>query len=100
MVYSVHSGEWSELVGDTDLVAYPNWSRDSRYIYFEGLRDGPAVFRVRVSDHKLERLISLAGIRRFSGDQWQWSGLAPDDSFLLSRDAGTQEVYALEWQAP
>ncbi|KAA6465012.1 hypothetical protein DYQ86_03405 [Acidobacteria bacterium AB60] len=100
MLYRLRSGEWTQLLRVTGLIAYPNWSHDSKYVYFEGREDGPAVFRIRVSDHKLERLISLAGVRRFSGDLWQWSGLAPDDSFLLSRDASTQEVYALEWQAP
>jgi hypothetical protein len=26
--------------------------------------------------------------------------MAPDDSPLLLRDTGTQEIYALDWQAP
>jgi hypothetical protein len=26
--------------------------------------------------------------------------LAPDDSPLLLRDTGTQEIYALDWQVP
>jgi hypothetical protein len=26
--------------------------------------------------------------------------LAPDDSLLLLRDAGTQDVYALDWEEP
>lgn len=102
MLYNMHSGEWGDLlsVGVAGLIAYPNWSHDSKYIYFEGREGSPAVFRVRVSDHKLEKLISLAGVRRYTGDLWQWSGLTPDDSFLLARDAGAQEVYALEWRAP
>jgi len=29
-----------------------------------------------------------------------WGGLAPDDSPLLLRDAGTHDIYALDWQAP
>jgi len=29
-----------------------------------------------------------------------WLGLAPDDSPVLLRDTGTQEIYALDWQAP
>jgi hypothetical protein len=28
-----------------------------------------------------------------------WLGMAPDDSPLLLRDTGTQEIYALDWQA-
>jgi hypothetical protein len=29
-----------------------------------------------------------------------WTGLAPDDCILMLRDAGTREIYALEWEAP
>ena len=29
-----------------------------------------------------------------------WLGFAPDDSPLLLRDTGTQEIYALDWEAP
>jgi hypothetical protein len=29
-----------------------------------------------------------------------WVGPAPDDSPLLVRDAGTQDIYALDWEAP
>ena len=30
----------------------------------------------------------------------QWLGLAPDDSPLVARDIGNQEIYALEMQWP
>jgi hypothetical protein len=29
-----------------------------------------------------------------------WLGMAPDDSPLLLRDTGTNEIRALDWQAP
>jgi hypothetical protein len=29
-----------------------------------------------------------------------WFGLAPDDSPLVLRDTGTQDIYALDWEAP
>jgi hypothetical protein len=31
---------------------------------------------------------------------YQWTGLAPDDSPLLLRDVGTEEIYGLELQVP
>ena len=103
MLYTLRSGQWSELVSplENTLLAFPNWSHDGKYVYFDRVLVGdPALYRVRVSDRKLEKLVSLADVRRFAGDMWQWSGLAPDDSPLLVRDAGTQEIYALDWQAP
>jgi hypothetical protein len=70
-------------------------------LYFDAVvPEDPALFRIRVSDHKLERLLSLKGVRRFWGEAFEWSGLAPDDSFLLVRDVSSQEIYALDWQAP
>jgi hypothetical protein len=27
-------------------------------------------------------------------------GLAPDDSLLLLKDTGTQDIYALDWEVP
>jgi hypothetical protein len=30
----------------------------------------------------------------------EWNGLAPDDSPLILRDVATQEIYALNWEAP
>ena len=61
-----------------------------------------AVFRVRVSDDKLERFRTLAGLRRAESPilTWPWMGLAPDGSPLLVRDTGSQEIYALDWEAP
>ena len=36
-------------------VAYPNWSRDGKYVYFDDPYTGePAIYRVRISDRKTE----------------------------------------------
>jgi len=39
-------------------------------------------------------------VRRAVGAFAAWSGLALDDAPLVLRDTGTQEIYALDWQAP
>jgi Tol biopolymer transport system component len=81
------------------LVSYPSWSRDGKYIYFDSpFADDPALYRVRISDHKLERLVSLKGFQR-SGS-YNWFGIAADDSPMVVRYAGTREIYALDWDAP
>jgi hypothetical protein len=56
--------------------------------------------RVRVSDGKAEQLASLRNVRRFLGIWGFWSGMAPGDIPVLARDAGEQEVYALDWRLP
>ena len=98
MLFEVSTQKWSELA--KIFVAYPNWSRDGRYLYFDGTLDNKeSFFRVQVSDGKLERLFSLDGFQPASGPFGIWSGLGPDGTPLVVRDASIQEIYALDWDA-
>jgi len=88
---------WTELVKMN--IGYPSWSHDGQYLYFDDeLTEDPAFFRVRISDHQLERLASLKDIHRLWGPQSEWSGLGPDDSLLVTRNISSPEIYALDWQ--
>jgi Tol biopolymer transport system component/DNA-binding winged helix-turn-helix (wHTH) protein len=99
MLFDRVSQQWQELVSLP--IGYPSWSRDGQYLYFDTTLTGDAAFfRVRISDRKLERLLSLKGVRRYWGEFGPWTGLAPDDSPLVARDTSSQEIYALDWQAP
>jgi len=103
LVFDLAARKWFELT--TIIVGYPSWSHDSKYIYFDTWGPDTALYRVRVSDRKIERLASLKGLRRTAGlaGGWTfggWSGLAPDDCPLVVRDTGTQEIYAFDWEAP
>ncbi len=53
-----------------------------------------------LADHKLARVASLKDFRRVVNPFISWSGLTPDGFSLLMRDVGTQEVYALDFEAP
>lgn len=99
MLFDRSRQQWEELVSMP--MGYPSWSHDGQYIYFDTTLTADAnFFRLRISDHKVERLASLKGMQRFWGDLGSWTGLAPDDSPLLVRDTSSQEIYALDWQAP
>jgi Tol biopolymer transport system component len=99
MVFNFASQKWSELV--VHDVGFPEWSADSRYVYFDtGTSKELAIYRVRVADRKLERVASLENFRRVVNPWVSWMGLAPDDSPLLMRDVGSQEVYALDFEEP
>jgi Tol biopolymer transport system component len=95
MLFDLTTQKWTELT--KIFAAYPAWSRDSRYLYFDG---NQGYYRVQVPSGKLERLFSLEGFRAAGGAFGNWSGLAPDESPLLVRDASIQELYALDWEAP
>ena len=97
MLFDRSSQQWTELVRMG--IGYPSWSRDGQYLYFDSiLTEDPAFFRVKISDHRLERLASLKDIHRLWGPNAEWSGLGPGDSLLVTRNISSPEIYALDWQ--
>lgn len=78
-----------------------NWSHDETSIYVSGsLNEGEGgIYRVRLSDHKIERIVHDEEIGRIAGAIRGWVGLAPDDSPLVMRDKSLHEIYALDWEA-
>jgi serine/threonine protein kinase/Tol biopolymer transport system component len=99
MLFDFTTQKWTVLANI--FVAYPTWSRDGRYLYFDGILDNQeGYFRVRTADGKLERLFSLMGFQAAGGAFGNWSGLAPDETPLFVRDVSIQEIYALDWERP
>jgi Tol biopolymer transport system component len=94
MLFDFQTQKWQELARVT--MGFPNWSKNSDYVYFLHEEDQPSVMRVHLSDHKVETVADLKHFRQ-AGYWSVWLGMAPDDSPLLLRDIGTQEVYALDW---
>ena len=98
LVFDFQSQKWTELAKAN--FGYPTWSRNSEYVYFDTVGADAAFFRVRILDRKIERLVSLKDILRKLGAFGPWTGLAPDDSPLIARDASFDQIYALDWEAP
>ncbi len=97
MLFDRTNQQWTELARMG--IGYPSWSHDGQYLYFDSiLTEDPAFFRVRIANHRLERLVSLKDIHRLWGPQSEWSGLGPDDSLLVTRNISSPEIYALDWQ--
>jgi len=99
MLFDFHSQTWRELVRGA-YFGVTNWSADGRFVYY--LRRGrePAVLRVGITDGSVEQIAGLKDLRQTGFRGAFWTGLAPDDSPLVLRDTGTQEIYALDLQAP
>ena len=100
MLFDFQARKWTEAA--KTVVNSPAWSRDSNYIYFDNypIQEERALLRLRLSDHKIEPVLSLKNIRRAAGYPGVWSGIDPDGSPLIVRDIGSQEIYALDWQLP
>jgi eukaryotic-like serine/threonine-protein kinase len=96
VLFDFQTQRWSELARTP--LGFPNWSADGKYVYFLRVPENPAVLRVRISDRKVEEVANLKGLP-ITG-YWGFSlTLTPDDSPLLLRNIGTQDVYSLDWEA-
>ena len=95
MLFDLQTQTWSELAKGS--MGWLNLSKDGQYIYVLDFTGAGAVLRTRIADHKTERVADLRNLvitGRFGGGL----SLAPDDSPLLLRDTGTQDIYALDWE--
>jgi len=97
MIFDFDTRKWSVLAQGN--LAYPCWSRDGQYVYFLQPASNPGVMRAGIRDRKLEQVVSLKGFQ-MTGYWGLWLGLAPDDSPLLLKDAGTHEIVSMEWHEP
>ena len=96
-LFDFKTEKWAVL---SNMVAgYPGWSQDGKYVYFLQQQQDVGVFRVGIRDRKVEQVVSVKGFQ-LTGYWGNWLGLAPDDSPLLLKDTGSQEIVALDWEAP
>ncbi len=97
MLFDFKTRKWSLLA--KELAAFPSWSRDSQYVYFLRTLENGGLERVGIRDRKVEQVASLKGFQT-TGFYGVWLGLAPDDSALLLKDTGTQDIVSMDWIAP
>jgi serine/threonine protein kinase/Tol biopolymer transport system component len=103
MLYDFGAQKWSKWLTEPGNLAYPTWSKDSTYMYFDNfLTDHPTSRRVKIGSSQSEALYSLSSLNRYQNNNasGQWSGMAPDDSRLYVQDLSVTEVYALDVDWP
>ncbi len=99
LLFNFATQKWSELAKTT--IGFFDWSADSKFVYFDnGYSTDQAVYRVRISDQKIEQVAGLRDFRRVVTPWNTWFGLTPDGATLFMHDVGSQEVYALDFEAP
>ena len=102
MLFDLTTHRTAELIRSINI-GWPEWSHDSKSVFFlfaEPPDNTFGIFRVRLDDRQTERVMSLKEVRLALGLLGEWHGLAPDDSPLMLRDTASQEIYALDWEAP
>lgn len=103
LLFDRETHKWSVLINTKTLGAgFPQWASDSKSLYLPELGDShaPALYRIRIADHQLERLAALNIPEGITGFWSGWGGVAPDGSLLVMRDLGIQEIYALDVDLP
>jgi serine/threonine protein kinase/Tol biopolymer transport system component len=97
LLYDFQTQKWTGISKGT--LGWLNWSKDGQYLYVLDFTGKGAVLRIRLSDHESEQVVDLKDF--VTTGLWGGSlSLAPDDSPLLLRDRGTQDIYALDWIEP
>jgi Tol biopolymer transport system component len=97
MLFDFQTQKWIETARGS--LGWEEFTRDGQYLYFNDLSGDGSVMRLRLSDLKLEKAINLKGIA-LVGYYNVWFAPAPDNSVMMLRNAGTQDVYALDWEEP
>ena len=91
-IYDVATRKQTEI---TDMHGgWPSWSRDGESLFFEA---DQAWWRFRMGNRKLEKVTSIEKMH-LAGQGWFASGL--NNTLVTARAIGTEEVYALDWEAP
>lgn len=97
LLFDFQTQKWVQLASGS--LSWLNWSNDGKYVYVLDFSRKNAVVRIRVSDHHEEQVADLANFvstGRYGGAL----ALTPDDSPLLLRDTGSQDVYSVDWESP
>jgi len=97
-LYDLRTGTWSDLAhaNVNDVV----WSPDSKSLFFDtGEGADPALYRVTLSDRKLEVWASLKDFRR-AGFFGNGMGITPDGWPVLLEDTSIQDLYSISINLP
>jgi eukaryotic-like serine/threonine-protein kinase len=99
-LFDLKSQNWQELAKGMNF-AYPSFSRDGKSVYVKATsQNEPGVYRIRIADRSLEQIANLKDIQQATGAMGAWMGLDLDDSPMVLRSFISQEIYALDWEAP
>lgn len=95
LLFDFAAQKWTRLA--TGSLGWLCWSHDGQYVYMLDFSAKNAVVRIRVRDHKVEQVADLTDMIT-NGRYGAALALAPDDSPLMLRDTGSQDVYSVDWE--
>ena len=98
VLFDMARGTWTDLVRSSSAtVGWPSWSPDGQSLTY---MEGNEMRRISIGDGRVAVVVDLGAVGLAMGLLGPWYGLAPDGSPLVLLDAGTHDIYALDWDAP
>ena len=93
VLYSFQTRKQSEV--SSAISGYPGFSPDGEYLFYRTFGNDASWWKMRIRDRKTERVAALKSMR-----VTDWFAPAPNNSLITTRSVGTDEIYALDWEAP
>lgn len=98
VLFEAETGRRIDLLSSASIgMGWPCWSPDSQSIWF---MQNPELRRIAIADRQVETIATVKDLNIAAGPLGQWFGWTPDGSPLFQLDAGTHDIYALDWEAP
>ncbi len=98
-IFDMTTGTWRDVIAHSStFLGWPAWSRDGRSIVCQfGVDD---IDRITIADGRRELVTTVSDLTLASGFLGAWFGFTPDATPMVLLDAGTHDIYALDWDAP
>ena len=101
MLFDFTTQKWTTWLKQAESVAYPLWSADSQFLYFDDFVTGrEAIRRLKVGESNSTVVFEVGNFDRYPGALGLWSSRAADGSWMFVRDRSSQEVYQLSLELP
>jgi serine/threonine protein kinase/Tol biopolymer transport system component len=100
-LFDFHTRRWTLLATGAGL-SPPRWSHDGKYVYYQDVFAGEEqpIFRVRIADRKIERIVSSRQLMQSNVTFYGLSGLAPGDAPIATVVRRNADLYVLDVDLP
>ena len=101
LLFSFKTKKWTDLITVPDKLVSWVISPDQNYLVYATGGNDARIFRMKLSNHKVEEIASLKNFRAVNDPaEGVQVSVGPDNVPLVTRDLGTEEVYALSLKWP
>jgi Tol biopolymer transport system component len=94
MLFDMAVNRWIELARNDEGISWESWSADGRSLTYQ---QGTDIRRMRIADRHTDLVASVKDVDLVLGALGVWIGSTLDGWPLALLDAGTHDIYALDW---